>query len=462
MFNKISYLLFIILPSSCWCNDNNLVIPYHNYKIKLFILIIFIACYVLVILEEFLKIKKSKVTILTSTLMWLLIFSTSFDKTHLNELVKTFILEYCELFLFLFVTMVYINTIKHFGVLNYIQSYIVYLNLSYRQIFWFTGAVSFLMSPIADNLTTALLMGSVILSVDKYNYSFVNLSFINIIVAANAGGAFSPFGDITTLMIWQKGILHFHDFFYIFLPSFVNFMIPSIIISKYLPLGSPKRSMLKVSRKLDTATKVLLLLFIFTIFLTIVLQTALNIPAVIGMMTGLSLLQVFEYFNNKYNEYKLNTNNQIHNIEWETLLFFYGIMLCVGCLSTVGILNDISGFIYLKLGGYIVNPAYTALPGNFIIGILSAIIDNIPVTFAVINMNHEMSVGQWLLVTLAVGTGGSLFSIGSAAGIALMGQASKAYTFFSHLKFTWAIFVGYILGLLTHIILNNKLFFLFC
>jgi Na+/H+ antiporter NhaD/arsenite permease-like protein len=140
---------------------------------------------------------------------------------------------------------------------------------------------------------------------------------------------------------------------------------------------------------------------------------------------------------------------QLERSEWDTLMFFYGVILAVGGLGTIGYLALASTAMYGGLGPTV---------ANTLIGVLSALVDNIPVMFAVLSMNPEMSHGQWLLVTLTAGVGGSMLSIGSAAGVALMGQARGIYTFFSHLKWTWAIALGYAASIGAHLILNKHLF----
>ena len=135
--------------------------------------------------------------------------------------------------------------------------------------------------------------------------------------------------------------------------------------------------------------------------------------------------------------------------EWDTLLLFYGVVLCVGGLGFIGYLSVLSQYIYIDLG---------PTRANIMIGFLSAIIDNIPVMFAVLSMQPDMSLGQWLMVTLAAGVGGSMLSIGSAAGVALLGQARGMYTFFSHLKWTPVIALGYAASIATHMWINANTF----
>jgi Na+/H+ antiporter NhaD/arsenite permease-like protein len=144
-----------------------------------------------------------------------------------------------------------------------------------------------------------------------------------------------------------------------------------------------------------------------------------------------------------------NIFHNISRVEWDTLLFFYGVVLCVGGLGFLGYLAVASQVMYIQWGPTL---------ANTMVGILSAIVDNIPVMFAVLTMNPDMSLGQWLLVTLTAGVGGSMLSIGSAAGVALMGQARGMYTFFSHLKWTPAIALGYVASILVHLWINASYF----
>jgi Na+/H+ antiporter NhaD/arsenite permease-like protein len=139
----------------------------------------------------------------------------------------------------------------------------------------------------------------------------------------------------------------------------------------------------------------------------------------------------------------------LKRVEWDTLMFFYGVVLCVGGLGALGYLEVLARATYSDLG---------PLVANVLVGIASAVVDNIPIMFAVLNMQPEMAHGHWLLVTLTAGVGGSLLSIGSAAGVALMGQARGVYTFFTHLRWTWAIALGYAASIWVHLELNSVLF----
>jgi Na+/H+ antiporter NhaD/arsenite permease-like protein len=206
-------------------------------------LLLFGIAYLFVMAEEVTHLRKSKPVLLAAGIIWILIAAvySSHDMPHAAGIaIRHNILEYAELFLFLLVAMTYINAMEERLVFQALRTKLVSAGLSFRQLFWITGALSFVISPVADNLTTALLMCAVVMALGKDNKKFVLLSCINIVVAANAGGAFSPFGDITTLMVWQKGIVRFSEFFVLFLPSLVNWLIPAIIMSFTINKNKPE------------------------------------------------------------------------------------------------------------------------------------------------------------------------------------------------------------------------------
>jgi Na+/H+ antiporter NhaD/arsenite permease-like protein len=247
---------------------------------------------------------------------------------------------------------------------------------------------------VADNLTTALLMGTVALTVGGSNRRFIALACINIVVAANAGGAFSPFGDITTLMVWQKGKVAFSEFFAIFVPSLINWLVPAVIMSLAISKDQPEKLDQAVHMKIGARR--IIVLFLLTIGTAVSFHNFLHLPAAIGMMLGLGYLSFFSYYL-KRKEHRLQagdgpldmtgTNGQpgfdlfrkIARAEWDTLLFFYGVILCVGGLGQFGYLATASTFMYQDLG---------VTTANVLVGILSAIVDNIPVMFAVLTMDR--------------------------------------------------------------------------
>ena len=420
----------------------------------IFSILVFILAYIFVMAEEYTHFRKSKPVIIAATVIWAgIAFYASNDpniSTHWAEQkFKHLILEFAELFFFLFVAMTFVNALTERKMFDALCSWLSNNKFSFKKIFWITGVIAFFLSPIADNLTTALILGTVVLVVGKGNKNFITIGMINIVVSANAGGAFSPFGDITTLMVWQRGFVSFFDFFNIFIPSVVNYIIPATIMSFFISNKVPEGDGKKV--QILPGGKVIAILGILTISITVAGHQALHMPPVFGMMFGLGMLGTYGYFlkikateKNKFDIFQLTGK-----AEWDTLLFFYGILVSVGGLAALGYLKLISDDMYVTLG-----PTYA----NILVGFLSAIIDNIPIVYAVLTAHPSMDMGQWLLITLTAGVGGSLLSIGSAAGVALMGQARGIYTFFAHLKWSWAILLGYAASVATHLWLNAHLF----
>ena len=417
-------------------------------------LFIFVLAYAFVMAEEFVHLRKSKPVIISAAVIWAIIayyYSKNFigPKDIVEHALEHNILEFAELLLFLLAAMTYINALEERNVFNYVRYVLVSKGFNFRQLFILTGIITFFLSPIADNLTTALVMCSVLLACGKGNKKFLSIGCINIVVAANAGGAFSPFGDITTLMVWQAGIVDFLTFFKLFIPSVVNYIIPASIMYFFVPNEMPNTSseIIKIKR----GGKFIIFLGLVTIFSAVNFHNILHLPPMLGMMFGLGLLGVFSFYlkityNKDIDDKKFDFIRKIANSEWDTLLFFFGVILSVGGLGFIGYLALVSELLYVDLG---------ATYANIIVGVLSALVDNIPVMFAVITMRPEMSIDQWLLVTLTTGVGGSLLSIGSAAGVALMGQARGYYTFFGHMKWTPIIFLGYLASIYVHLLLTG-------
>lgn len=435
-----------------------------NHPISIISLLIFVIAYGLVVTEEITHLRKSKPVLFAAGMIWAMIawIGAKNDFSHsVEDAIMHAFSEFSQLMLFLLVAMTFINSMTERNVFEKLRSKLLAQDYSYKKLFWITGFIAFFLSPIADNLTTALTMCAVVMSVGVGNKKFVSISCVNIVVAANAGGAFSPFGDITTLMVWQTGTVEFVQFFWLFLPSLVNYIVPAFIMSLFIDGSSENVKNNPV--QLKRGAKTIILLFLVTIFFAVSFEQFLHIPPVFGMMTGLSLLQLFAYYlkrtysrpiaiSREGEDQPFGVFKQIAQAEWDTLLFFYGVIMCVSGLSYIGYLALLSDTLYY---GISTNPVISFTIANFLMGILSALIDNIPVMFSVLQMHtkESMVLSQWLLITLTTGVGGSLLSIGSAPGVALMGQARGMYTFYSHLKWAPAIFLGYILSIIVHLLI---------
>ncbi len=422
-------------------------------------LAIFVLAYAFVVLEERLHLRKSKPVMLGAALIWGLIawYSSSVPGLPEGYAARAFehvFLEFAGLFFFLIVAMSFVAAMTERNVFEFLRAKLVSRGFSFRQLFWLTGLLSFFLSPLVDNLTTALIMGSVVLAVGAGNNRFVAIAFVNLVVAANAGGAWSAFGDITTLMVWQAGRVEFFEFFAIFLPSLANWLVPATIMHFAVPAGAPEPG--RDDARVRYGGWFICGLFALTIGITVAGKQFLHMPPVFGMLAGLALLKLQGHFVRRHeaalddgDDARYNVFEIIARAEWDTLLFFYGVLMCVGGLATLGFMELASAGLYGQLG-------FTG--GNVALGVASAIVDNIPIMYAVLQMNPAMDHGQWLLITLTAGVGGSLLSVGSAAGVALMGASRGMYTFFSHLKWSWAVALGYAASVWLHLLVNARHF----
>ncbi len=429
-------------------------------------LVVFFLAYLLVVTEDLIKLRKSKPVILAAGLVWILVAfaygaapaAESLPSNHLEQRVLHHVGEYAALFLFLMVAMTYISAISHHNVFLKINAWLVSAGYGLRTVFWTTGALAFVISPIADNLTTALLMGAVVSAVGRGKPGFVAMACVNVVVAANAGGAFSPFGDITTLMVWQKGLVETPEFLALMIPSLVNWLVPAFCMHFFVPKEKPEPLQKEVYLK--DGWWVIVLMFLLTIATAVSFHAFLHLPPFLGMTTGLTYFMLYGYYRRfKAHRRKkgepIDALKNVEDVEWDTLLFFFGVIMCVGGLQELSYLQVANEWLYDPNG-----PAgpYVA---NIAVGVISAVLDNVPVMFAVLGMEPVMgatadeNLFQWLLVTLTAGVGGSMLSVGSAAGVALMGQAHGVYTFTRHLKWLPFIALGYAASILAHELINH-------
>jgi Na+/H+ antiporter NhaD/arsenite permease-like protein len=407
-------------------------------------LLIFVVGYYFVAAEEKYAIDKAKPALFIGTFMFMLValyYSLNgLDMNLVHTQAQHLILEIAEIFFFLFVAMTYIESLIHMGVFDTLKYNLISKGYTYRKLFWVTGFLAFFISPIADNLTTALILSTVLITIEKTRKDFLVPGAINIVVAANAGGAWSPFGDITTLMAWTAGKGQFTDFFYIFPAAILGYLITAFLLSRFVPNVIPEFDVTKeVKPKMAEGAKVVMALGIFTIFCAVMSHQILHLPAMWGMMFGLSLVKVYSYgLGKKYGKEHFNIFHSMAKIENNTLMFFFGILAAVGALYFVG---------WLGLAAVVYNPDVLGPTwSNIGVGFLSAVVDNVPVMSAILKANPDMGLDQWMLVTLTAGVGGSLISFGSAAGVGVMGKLHGIYTFGSHMKYAWTILIGYIVS----------------
>lgn len=445
-------LLSLLEAPPAYAAEPGDLIDLTRHPIGYLALLIFFIAYGFVAVEKATHMRKSKPVMLAAGIIWALlgiVYAARGESAALEAAAKHVILDYGELMLFLIVAITYVNTMRERRVFDALRSTLVSRNLTYRQLFWLVAALAFVFGPIIDNLTTALVLGAVVVAVGVGSYQFIVMGCIIVVVAANAGGVFSPFGDITSLMVWQKGKLQFLEFVHLFLPSLVNVLVPAVFMHFGVPKGAPQP--VSETTRLKSGGAVVIALFLATITTAVLFKSVIGLPPAMGMMLGLGYLQMYAYILQTIGRRRgdetiaFDSFRIMRHVEWDTLLFFFGIIFAVGGLGIAGYLALASNYLYGDMG---------PTTANIAIGVLGAAFDNIPLMFAVLSMNPDMSSGQWMLVTLSTGVGGSLVSIGSAAGIVLMGIVRNHYTFMNHLRWSWAIALGYVASILTHLHVN--------
>ena len=406
------------------------------------LLVIFVVGYYFIAAEEKYHINKAKPALFTGTFMFMLLGGyyavNGLDFSAFDTEIAHLILEIAEIFFFLFVAMTFVEALIERNVFDALKEKLLGAGYNYKKLFWVTGILAFFISPVADNLTTALILSTVLITIERENKAFLVPAAINIVVAANAGGAWSPFGDITTLMAWSAGKGVFVDFLFLFPASIIGWGITGFLLSRFVPDGTPAKVEGQEPVHIHKGGKVIIGLGVFTIFSAVMGKQLMHLPPMWGMLFGLSLLQLYAYTLKKYHDHDIEIYKSVSKIENDTLLFFFGILAAVGALHFAGFLGHA-----VKLYEMF-DPTYV----NIGVGFLSAIIDNVPVMSAVLKASPDIPLAQWMLVTLTAGVGGSLISFGSAAGVGVMGKLKGIYTFSAHMKFSWAILVGYIVSVL--------------
>ncbi len=406
-------------------------------------LAVFVIAYYFIATEEKYEINKSKPALFAGTFMFMLIgvyyAINGLNPDAVHDELEHLILEISEIFFFLLVAMTFIETLLERGVFDLMKYKLVSKGYTYKKLFWLTGFLAFFISPVADNLTTALILSTVLFTIDKKNLAFLVPGAINIVVAANAGGAWSPFGDITTLMSWTAGKGEFVDFLYLFPASVVGWGITAFLLSLSVPAGEPPfdGAIEKKPVVLDGGLAVVYL-GVLTIVIAVLGHTFFHFPAMWGMMFGLAILKLYSFHLKRKGKNSFNIYVNMEKVENDTLLFFFGILSAVGALHFLGFLQYVHHLYDL------VGPT----AANVSVGFLSSIVDNVPVMSAILKASPQMDTAQWMLVTMTAGVGGSLISFGSAAGVGVMGKLRGIYTFGSHMKHAWTILVGYIVSII--------------
>ena len=476
---KILLFAFLMLPAGAFAGDvANLLSPAKSLNITdhfvgYLSIGVTILAYIAAMSEEVIALRKSKPMVLGSAIIWFAIciyYALHGEAKVAAVAFESNLLAYIEFFLFILVSLTYLNAMEERGVFDSLRIWLLNRQYSYRQLFWITGGLAFILSTVISGMAVALLLGAVAAAVGKKNKDFVAIACVNIVVATNAGGSLSPLGGISTLFMWQNKILPFYEFFYLAAPCLVNFMLPAAIMHFFVPKLIPAASTSTIW--LRRGSKRVIFLFMVTLAMTVWSNINLDLPPAAGMMAGLGLLQFFSFYLTKtahetksefahvYELFQVEIPSinrkqdfdvfkNIGTVDWDTLLFFYGAMMMIGALSFIGYLDVIAHFLFGQISPTL---------ANISIGLSSAFVDNGTLMFAVLSMHPDLPVGQWLLLTLTLGVGGSLLAIGSAPGVALLGQIKEGYTFVYHMRWMPIILLGYFASIAMHFWINSRYF----
>lgn len=402
--------------------------------IPLFIITLACLGLVSVIFEEVIHINKAQSVLFFGTLSWLLLFIFSkpdFEQHHsIIEGLYENIAEIAGLWLFLLAAMTFVVYLNKKGLIESLIYRFLPTELKERYLLGLIALFAFVFSSLADNITATLISVALILSLNLSKAKTIRFAAVTVF-AVNSGGVSMITGDVTTLMIFLNDKASIPDLLLLSIPSFIA------VLSLILMLGVSLKETIQIPRKTETHEPVdvaIALVFMVTIFSTILLNILFDVPPVLTFLFGLSIMFLLAraFGEDTHNHPILN---YIRQIEFDTLLFFLGILLLVGALKEI---HALSSFIAI----YEILPTWLA---NYVMGLLSAIIDNVPLTAALLKSDVTMNTSQWLSLTYAVGVGGSLLIIGSAAGIVAMSKI-KGLTFLVYLKYLFALLVAYSIG----------------
>lgn len=415
----------------------------------LFVIILFLTGYLFIVFEHPLKINKAASALLTGILCWTIYVANSeIPDRSIEELLHHFG-EISSILFFLLGAMTIVELIDNHNGFSIITDKIE--TKSKQSLLWIITGVTFLLSGLLDNLTTAIVMTS--LTIKILGNKEDRLWFIGmIIIAANAGGAFSPLGDVTTTMLWIGGqITAEKTIFSLFLPSVAVCLLPLLIIGrrfKNQKFHYVKSALKKEDKK--EASQVLIAGILLLLFVP-VFKIITHLPPFMGVLLALSVLWIFVSIihRNKRDieKEKLTVTHALQKIDSPSILFFLGILLAISALQSFDILQDLASLLHKHLGNAYIIAA--------LLGVLSAIVDNVPLVAAAQGMfdltlypeDHTF----WRILALTTGTGGSMIIIGSAAGVAAMGIENINFLWYLK-KISWIAFVGFISGIAMYLL----------
>jgi len=398
-----------------------------------------------IVLEEIIHINKAKTTLFLGTLSWILLFifpQHGLSQADVQLALNENLLEIATLWLFLMAAMTFVAYLNHQGLIESMIYKILPSRISEKALLFLVALFSFVFSSLSDNITATLVSITLVLSLKLEPKKTLKFAVL-VVFSVNSGGVALITGDVTTLMIFLDNKVAIEDLLWLAFPSFFSVMLLSLLFS--FSVGGEVLIDSK-SQKEDLVGKRIAAIFLVTILATILLNVYAQIPPVLTFLFGLSIMflvgRIF-YRGDKRD----NMLDYLRVIEYDTLLFFLGILLLVGMLKEIGVLDSL-----VQL--------YQILPieyANFSMGLISSLVDNVPLTAAVLKSNVEMSPASWLSLTYGVGVGGSLLVIGSAAGIVAMSKV-QAMSFFSYMRYFLYLLIAYSAGYVGSVFVGSLLY----
>ncbi len=381
---------------------------------------IFIIGYCCIALEHSLKISKSAVALITGTLLWLIVTMHQSGPVLSEELMHAGA-EVFSIVVFLLAAMSLVEILVHYRFFDLIRGKLFALNLSEHKQFLVISLLSFLLSAVIDNLTTTIIM----IQISRKFFKGDNLFIVcaGIVISANAGGAFSPIGDVTTIMLWFANKFTALEVMYkAVVPSISLWLVATLLLlRKITPNGNDNDQ--EVITRLSHSEMIVIGAVFFSFSLPLLVSLA-GLPPYFGLLFGLGfvwvLIDLLKRFRPSATHLSASIDDFLKKTDISSLQFFIGILLAVSALNALGVLELMAQYIYGDSPG---DMAFIA--GNVLLGVISSILDNVPLTAMAIKMLDTTDANLWILLALTVGTGGSLLVIGSAAGVVAMGMVKE-------------------------------------
>lgn len=395
-------------------------------------ILIFLAvlAFIAIVLEDVIHLNKAKSTLFLGTLCWILLFLFAPDHASVESAFSENILDIASLWLFLFAAMTFVAYLNQHGIVESLVYRLLPATLAKKALLPCVALFAFCLSSFCDNITTTLVTIALIQSLKLDTRSNIKLAVLAVF-SINSGGAALITGDVTTLMIFTAGKVGISDLFAIVVPGLLACLLLALLLMPGFNGRLTPRHTATTASRFDIWVSVI---FLATIIATLAINLFVHVPPLLVFIFGLSIVFLLARFTSR-EEATTPIIDYIRKIEFDTLLFFLGILLIVGMLKQIGALHTIARLYDVAVPGV----------ANFLIGCLSAIIDNVPLTAAVLKSNLDMPVSDWLGFTYCVGVGGSLLAIGSASGVLMMSKID-GLGFISYLRYTPHLIAAYAVG----------------